>query len=96
MRITLSVRSNGDEGRRRLVEAAVEDVRALATDAAESGRPNVPHRTGRLARSVAVEPERDGATITAGGGHPGMRNPPVRGRTVSALWKSTRAALREL
>ena len=93
MRITLSVKSNGDEGRRRLVEAAVSDVRELVADAAEDARPAVPRRTGWLASTVEARNAPAGAVLGAGKRHPGMRRGSVRDRTSAALGKAARAAL---
>ncbi len=93
MRITMAVQSNGDEGRQRLVEAAVEDVRELVADAAETARPNVPHRTGWLASTVEARDAPAGAILGAGRRHPGMARKSVRERTRAALGKAARVAL---
>ena len=93
MRITIAVKSNGDEGRRRIVESVISDVRELVASAAEDARPNVPRRSGWLASTVEARNAPAGAVLGAGKRHPGMARKSVRSRTAAALGRAARAAL---
>ena len=93
MGIGVVVTGNGDKGPRRIVDAALAKVRAVADEAAAAAVPNVPRRTGWLQRTLTAGHIADGAVISAGKRHPGMANNRVRDRTRAAVNAAARAAL---
>ena len=96
MRVGITVSGSGsfDPARRRIVGRAVAAVREMAADVAETARPDVPRRTGRLQATVNASDLPDGAVVTAGRGHRGMANVGVRDRTRAAVGKAARKVLK--